>query len=119
MVQFYSVSAAYSSPTELQLAYPTDYGATALALAHHVSCTSAHLTTRQLLSQGEVGVRLPQAPCQLRGKVFVLNFATQRVLDELVAVLQQVGAKLAACPRETVQRVEVELAGKLSDNTVP
>jgi hypothetical protein len=42
----------------------------------------------------------------------------ERMLDELVTVLEQVGAKLSARAREIVQCVEVELAGQLSDYTV-
>jgi hypothetical protein len=38
--------------------------------------------------------------------------------DELVAILEQVGTELPARAREVVQRVEVELAGKLSDYAV-
>lgn len=38
--------------------------------------------------------------------------------DELVAVLEQVGAELATCTRQAMQRVEVELAGELANNAV-
>jgi hypothetical protein len=37
------------------------------------------------------------------------------MFDELTAVFEQIGAKLPACPRQIVQRVEVELGGKLAD----
>jgi hypothetical protein len=42
----------------------------------------------------------------------------QRLFDQLVAILQQIGAKLPTCPRQTMQRVQIQLAGKLFDNTV-
>jgi hypothetical protein len=48
----------------------------------------------------------------------VIERAMQRVLDELIAILQQVGTELAASTREMVQRVQIELAGKLARNTV-
>jgi hypothetical protein len=37
------------------------------------------------------------------------------VLDELAAVLEQIGAELPARPRQIMQRVEVELGGELGD----
>jgi hypothetical protein len=42
----------------------------------------------------------------------------QRMLDQLVAVLEQIRAELPARARQIVQRIEVELASKLSDYTV-
>lgn len=89
-----------------------------MALADHVPRTSAQLATRKPLALSVVGVQFPETQSQLGASVFIFVLALQRVLDELVAVLKQVGAELAAGARETVQRVEVELAGKLSDNTV-
>jgi hypothetical protein len=50
--------------------------------------------------------------------VILLITAVQRVLDELVPVLEQIGAELAARARKVVECVEVELAGKLSDYAV-
>jgi hypothetical protein len=44
--------------------------------------------------------------------------AMQRVLDELVAVFEQIGAELPACAREIMQGIQVKLAGKLPDYTV-
>jgi hypothetical protein len=49
--------------------------------------------------------------------MILLVAAMQRVLDELAAILEQVGAELPARARQIVQRVEVELAGQLSDYT--
>lgn len=46
-----------------------------------------------------------------------VEIAMERVLDELVSVLKQIGTELAAGTREVVERIEVELAGKLSDDT--
>lgn len=40
------------------------------------------------------------------------------MLDQLVAILEQIRAELPARARQIVQCVEVELAGKLSDYTV-
>jgi hypothetical protein len=40
------------------------------------------------------------------------------MLDELVAVLEKVGAELPARAREIVQGIEVELSSKLTDYTV-
>lgn len=44
--------------------------------------------------------------------------AAQAVLDELVAVFEQVRVELAARPREIVQVVEVEEASELRDYAV-
>lgn len=41
----------------------------------------------------------------------------QRVPDELIAVLEQIGAELPARSREVMKRVQIELTGKLSDYT--
>jgi hypothetical protein len=90
----------------------------ARALAHHVPGAFAHLAAGQLAGRRNARLRLPQAPCQLGAEGDVLDLAVERVLDELVAVLEQVGAELPARARETVQRVEIELAGELSNNTV-
>jgi hypothetical protein len=40
------------------------------------------------------------------------------MLDKLIAVLEQIRTELSARTRQIVQRIEVELAGKLSDYTV-
>ena len=42
----------------------------------------------------------------------------ERVLDELVAVFEQIGAELPACTREIMQGIQVKLAGKLPDYAV-
>lgn len=42
----------------------------------------------------------------------------QRVPDKLIAVLEQIRAKLAARAGKTVQVIEIELAGELTGNTV-
>jgi hypothetical protein len=55
---------------------------------------------------------------QLRGDIILLVAAMQRMLDQLVAVLEQIRAELPARARQIVQRIEVELASKLSDYTV-
>jgi hypothetical protein len=55
---------------------------------------------------------------QLRGDIILLVAAMQRMLDQLVAVLEQIRAELPARARQVVQRIEVELASKLSDYTV-
>lgn len=44
--------------------------------------------------------------------------AVQRVLLQLVAVLEQIGTELPARARQVMQSIEVELAGQLSNNTV-
>jgi len=54
---------------------------------------------------------------QLCVGVVILKAAVQRVPDELVAVLEQIGAELPARSREVVERVQIELSGKLSDYT--
>ena len=62
----------------------------------------------------------PLTKPRLQLRVGIVNFvaAVQCVLDELVAVLEEVGAKMSGCAREVMQRVQIELAGKLSDYTV-
>lgn len=42
----------------------------------------------------------------------------QRVLDELVAVFEKIGAELPACTREIMQGVQIKLTSKLPDYTV-
>lgn len=42
----------------------------------------------------------------------------QRMLDQLITILEQIDTKLPARARQVVQRIEVQLAGKLSDYTV-
>lgn len=48
----------------------------------------------------------------------MLVAAVQRVLDKLVAVLEQIGVELSARARQIVECVQVELAGELSDDAV-
>lgn len=60
---------------------------------------------------------LAESRLQLCIGVVILKAAVQRVPDELVAVLEQIGAELPARSREVVERVQIELSGKLSDYT--
>jgi hypothetical protein len=90
--------------------YPAYNAPTTLAVTHHVAGASAHSPARELT---------PQAGAQLGGDVVVFIAAVQRVSDELAAVLEQIGAELAARARQIVERVQVELAGKLADDTAP
>jgi hypothetical protein len=87
--------------------YPTHNVAAALALAHHVARAFANTAASQLSCRARLGA----------GEG-VLIAAVQRVLDQLAAVLEKVRAELPARARQVVQRVEIELAGKLSDDTV-
>jgi len=54
---------------------------------------------------------------QLRGGIILLIAAMQCMLDQLIAILEQIGTKLPARARQIMQRIEVELAGKLSNYT--
>lgn len=60
---------------------------------------------------------LTQSRAQLGADIILLVATMQRVLDKLVAVLEQIGAELPARARQIVQCVEIELASKLSDYT--
>lgn len=80
--------------------YPAHDIGTPRAFANHVPRTFAHAAARQTRA--------------VMAAVFVA--AVERVLLHLVAVLEQVGAELPAGARQVVQRVEVQLAGELSDN---
>jgi hypothetical protein len=42
----------------------------------------------------------------------------QRMLNQLVAILEQIRAELPARARQIMQRIEIELASELSDYTV-
>lgn len=61
---------------------------------------------------------LAESRLQLRVGVVIFVAAVQRVLDELGAILKQIRAKLPACPREIMQGIQIELAGKLPNYTV-
>lgn len=87
----------------------------ATTLGHHIPRTCADSPARQLPVGGMVCL-LP--PRKVRANIEVVELAMQRVFDELVAILEQIGTKLAASAREIVQRVQIELAGKLAGNTV-
>lgn len=99
----------------IQTSYPANHDAAALAVAHHVSGTFPHAPTRELSPTIKVGSRFAKTCAQLGAEVQILVAAVQRVLDQLAAVLEQVGAELPACPRQVMERVEVELAGELAD----
>jgi hypothetical protein len=100
--------------------YPAHNGSTALALCHHVPRALAHhdASTRQLGCRTRAPTRLLKPRTQACPRSIILKFAVQRVADKLVAVLEEIGTELSAGAREIVQRVEVELAGKLSDYAV-
>ena len=100
------------------MAYAADDSATALALGDHVPRTCADASARQLARGREVGVGFHDARAQTRAWPVILKLAVQRVLDELVAVFEQVCAELATGAAQAVQRVEVELAGELAGNAV-
>lgn len=53
---------------------------------------------------------------QSQGRAGGLIDATQRLGDESVAVLQQVGADLAAGPRQLVERIQIQLSRQLRDD---
>lgn len=55
---------------------------------------------------------------QTRTWPIVLKLAVKRVLDELVAVFQQIRPELTTRAAQAVQRVEVELARELAGNAV-
>lgn len=42
----------------------------------------------------------------------------QRMLNKLVAVFEQIGAKLPACTREVMQGVQIKLTSKLPDYAI-
>jgi len=96
---------------------PTHDEAAALALAHHVAGAFAN-TAAGDAPRHKVGLVCEGLRPQLGAAGNVFIEAVQRVLDQLVAVLEQIGTELAACARQVVQRVEVKLAGKLADDTV-
>lgn len=98
--------------------YPAHDFCATLTLAHHVAGAVANLPARQVARRLERVRPLAKAALQMRVKAILFVAAMQRVLDQLVAVLEQVGTELSARAREVVQCVQVQLAGKLSDNTV-
>ena len=97
--------------THMETSYPAHDIATALALAHHVPRAFANASARQL-------ARRIQLTVVFERYTVLFIAAVQRVLLQLMAVLEQIGAELSAGTRQMMQRVEVELTGKLSDNTV-
>lgn len=90
----------------METSYPAHDNAATLALAHHVPRAFPNASARQLAR----GVLMVVEGCAV---LFVA--AVQRMLLQLVAVFEQIGAELSAGARQMMQRVEVELAGKLSD----
>jgi len=98
--------------------YPTHDDAAPLALGHHIARTTAHAPARQLAALMEMHIRFPQPLLQSTAHILFLELAMQRLTDQLVSVLEQVGAKLAARPRQAVQGVQIELAGELADNAM-
>jgi hypothetical protein len=117
-MQFYLHVSRSRGSKAIKHPYPTHNSPAALAVAHEVSRASAHLAARQLPPRRKVRAHLLQALGELRAGIDVLRGASQRVFDELVAILEQVGAELPARAREVVQCLEIELAGKLSGYTV-
>ena len=98
--------------------YPAHDPCAALALAHHVSRAVPNLPAGHVPRGLETARPLAEPRLQLRVGIVVFEAAVQRVPNELMAVLEEVGTKLSACAREVMQRVQVKLAGKLSDDTV-
>lgn len=117
MVQFCeAISRRFSLHTDFT--YPANHASATLTLAYHIPRTFAHASARQLARGIEVDMCLLQTRRETRANIGFLEVAAQRVLDELVSVLEQIGAELPTRAREIMQGVQVELAGKLSDNTV-
>jgi hypothetical protein len=116
MVQFWGDSAGRVHGS-MHREYPADDSGAALALGHHVPRAAGHAPAGELARRVQAG----RARRGAMGGVDVdvdVQAAVQRVADELVAVLEQVGAELAAGARQAVQRVEVELARELADDAV-
>jgi hypothetical protein len=97
------------------MAYPAHNLPAALAVTHHIARTFAHAACRQSPFEGRLVLLFLQPRPQLRLAVDVFVATVQRVLDELTAVLEQIGPELPARPRQIMQRVEVELGSKLGD----
>lgn len=88
------------------LLYPAHNLCTSLTLAHHIARTTPHLPARHVPRGLETNFRpLTKPRLQLRIGVVVLVATVQRVPDELVAVLEQVGAELATRAREVMEGV--------------
>jgi hypothetical protein len=96
-------------------AYPAHDLPAALAVARHVARAFPHATAGQPPLEGTLVLAFLQSRAQLRCAVGLFVAAVQRMLDQLTAVLKQIGAELPACARQIVQRVEVELGGELAD----
>ena len=99
--------------------YTTDDGAAALTLRHHIPGASSHASARQLSRRREVGVGLHQPGTQAGPGAIVLEHAVQRVANQLVAVLEQIGPELATRARQAMQRVEIQLSRELARNAAP
>ena len=97
--------------------YPAHNAGATVAFAHHVSSTLAHTTSGQLATM--FIAKLCGVLCKFFAFLWVFIDAVQGVLDKLIAVFEQIGAKLPAGARQIVQGVEIELRGKLTHNTVP
>lgn len=98
MVQF--CSRQYSILPMFHTSYPAHNIGAALALAHHITCAFAHATASQLSRCREVELRLPQSRAELGADVVMLIAAMLCMLDKLLAVLEQIGAKLPARARQ-------------------
>ena len=95
--------------------YPAHNFPAALAVANHVACAFSHTTARQSPFECRLVLAFLKSRTQLRLTIGIFVAAVQRMFDELTAVLEQIGTELPACPRQIVQRIEVELGGKLTD----
>lgn len=108
----------HTSSSYRETSYPAHDLCAALTLAHHISCAITNLPARQVPRRLSTSRPFTEPRLQLRIGVILFVAAVQRVLDELAAVLEQIGAELSACTRQIVKCVQVELAGKLSDYAV-
>lgn len=87
-----------------------------MALAHHVSgafpdATSGQLTTMRMAKTFRVF-------CNLIALLWIFIDAVQCVFDQLLAVVEQIGAELPTGARQVVQGVEIKLRGKLTHNRI-
>ena len=98
--------------------YPAHHPATPPTLLHQVSRAFADFPADEVAGFAEDMPFLPRGLHGLEVLADGFMFAAEGLLDEPVAVLEQVGADLSAGAGEGVEGVEVDALGDLDDDAV-
>lgn len=118
---------ALCSSFQSREAYTTDNLSAQSAIPHHVSRTAAHSAALDPARAHEAHQAAPIVPCfarlshsvcKTRAEWLRLIAAMERVLHELIAVLEEIDTELTTSQRKIMQRIEVKVLGNLRNDTV-